>query len=296
MKLRELEYIVAVADLRHFGKAALQCNVSQPTLSSQIKKLEEELGATIFERTSRHVMPTQLGNQIIRSARRMLLEADHIRDTALWSKNPFAGRYRIGAFPTLASYIFPDLVPLLKQDMPDLRLIFVEEKSDVLIEKLHKGKLDAAFLALPIKDETIEVEPLFTDTFFLAVSTLNELAKCKSIGLSILNQHKLLLLEEGHCLRDQSLEVCELVGVSDDADMRATSLETLRQMVRANTGVTLMPEIATWPSSEGIKYIPFKGKAPFRMIGLARRKTCTRGQVSDKIISLVRGWHGATWP
>lgn len=290
MNLRDLQYIVAIADQRHFGRAAKQCHVSQPTLSSQVKKLEEELEVVLFERTNRSVMPTETGAEIIQVARRVLAEADLIRELAASATRPLAGRYRLGAFPTLASYLFPHLVPLLRKAMPELRLILVEEKSDDLMDQLRRGKLDAAFLALPVDEDGVVVQPLFTDEFVVAVSVTHKLAKASSVNASALAQHRLLLLDEGHCLRDQSLEVCDLMGIGEDTDFRATSLETLRQMVRADAGVTLMPRIAVRASDRDIAYIPFAGQPPSRSIALVRRRTSARAAVFDQIVAGVGTW------
>ncbi len=279
MNLRDLEYVAAVADLRSFSEAADQCGVSQPTLSAQIKKMEERLGVQLFERTNKRVVPTDIGKSILQSAHRILREVDTINETAESAHDPLTGRYRLGAFPTLASYLFPDLIPLLKERMPKLRLMLIEEKSEMLLEKLRNGQIDAAFLALPVKDDFLEAAPLFDDPFYVAVSAGNALAKEKTVNGQTLHQYKLLLLEEGHCLRDQALDVCDTMGVSDDADLRATSLETLRQMVRADTGITLMPEIAVSQKDEEIRYLPFEGDPPYRTIALVRRKTSTRKEV-----------------
>ncbi len=288
LKLRDLEYVVALADLRSFIAAAEQCSVSQPTLSAQLKKLEEQLGVSLFERSNKHVLPTEVGGHIVQSARRILHETERIKDAATSAQDPLAGRFRLGAFPTLASYVFPDLVPRVRENMPNLRLVLVEEKSEILLEKLRQGTLDAAFLALPVNDNYLYSEHLFDDPFFVAVNSANALADLPCMGAAVLRQHKLLLLEEGHCLRDQALEVCEQLGTSDDADLRATSLETLRQMVRADTGITLMPEIAIDSDDPHIRFIPFEGAPPFRSIGLVRRKTSSREKVFEQICELAR--------
>lgn len=296
MNLRDLEYVVAVADLRHFGRAAKQCHVSQPTLSAQIKKLEEELEVAIFERTNRSVMPTETGSAIIDIARRLLTDAENIREVAAAAKHPLAGRYRLGAFPTLASYLFPHILPLLRKAMPDLRLVFVEEKSDDLIEQLRRGHIDAAFLALPVEEESFAVQSLFDDEFLVAVGAQHPLAGRTSINAGALSQHRLLLLDEGHCLRDQSLEVCDLMGIAEETDFRATSLETLRQMVRADAGVTLMPRIAVRDDEPDISYVPFAGKAPSRTIALVRRKTSARVPVYDQTAACVTAWVASVPP
>lgn len=287
MNLRDMQYLVAVADLRNFSQAAEQCHVSQPTLSGQIKKMEQWLGVKIFERTNKRVMPTEVGEQIIQSARRILHEVDIIEDAAHSAHDPFAGKFRLGAFPTLSTYIFPGLVPKIKANMPKLRLILIEEKTAILIDKLRSGTLDAALLALPIDDDYLQSKALFNDEFYLATATDHPLATTQQLDQSALEQHQLLLLEEGHCLRDQALDVCQLNGIEEEQDFRATGLETLRQMVRAGTGITLMPKIAMQNNDPGIIYIPFNKPAPFRTIGLVWRKTCARGEVVEALIKLL---------
>ncbi|MEM9669442.1 MAG: LysR substrate-binding domain-containing protein [Pseudomonadota bacterium] len=292
MNIRDLEYVIAVADLRSFSKAAAHCSVSQPTLSLQVKKLEESLGVTLFERNNKHVLPTDIGQHIVQSARRVLQETDQIKELATSAQDPLAGRYRLGIIPTLASYILPDLVPLVKERLPELRLVFAEDKSEELHEKLHNGTIDAAFLALPLHDSFLTAEHLFDDPFLLAVNASHQLADLSCVGTGILNQHSLMLLEEGHCFRDQALSVCELLGVGDRTDLSATSLETLRQMVRADTGITLMPQIAISEPDPHIKYIPFLGTPPFRSIGLARRKTPFRQEVFNILCEITANAFG----
>lgn len=287
MNIRDLQYFIAVAELGHFGQAAARCCVSQPTLSGQIKKLEAELGVTLFERTNRRVMLTDTGNQIANSARRILREVDTIHDMAQSRHDPLAGKFRLGAFPTLATYIFPELVPKVKKHLPNLRLILIEEKTAILTDELKRGKIDAALLALPVDDNFLVSQPLFEDEFLLAVSPGHELAAYKSVDQKKLEKHRLLLLEEGHCLRDQALEVCQLNGVAEEEDFRATGLETLRQMVKAGTGITFMPHIAISNDEPGIRYIPFSGQPPVRTIGLVWRKTSARRQVIDKFVEIL---------
>lgn len=288
MNLRQLEYIIAVADLRSFSAAAAACFVSQPTLSGQVKKLEEDLGVTLFERTSKRVVPTNVGEEILRSARRVQREMNSMRDTAQSALDPLGGKFRLGSFPTLSSYLLPELAPAMTTAMPELKLILIEEKTDVLIEQLLQGRIDAALLALPVEHAFLHTEELFDDPFYLAVSKRHALSSREKVNQDELHNHPLLLLEEGHCLRDQSLELCQTLGVPEDTDVRATSLETLRQMVRANTGVTLMPKIAMNDTNDDVRYIPFAPEAPYRRIGLAWRKTCSRMAVVEKTMELVR--------
>jgi LysR family hydrogen peroxide-inducible transcriptional activator len=261
--------------------------VSQPTLSGQIKKLEETLGVMLFERTNRRVMLTEAGHQIVIYAKRIIREVDAIHEIADSTRDPLAGKFRLGAFPTLATYIFPRIVPQVKASMPNLRLILMEEKTSQLIDQLHNGEIDAALLALPIQDDYLISKPLFDDEFFLAVPSGHDLTKYKTVDQTKLKQHRLLLLEEGHCLRDQSLEICQLHNIGEEQDFKATGLETLRQMVKAGTGITFMPKIAIQAKETGIEYIPFTKPAPSRSIGLVWRKTTPRQQVIKELIKLI---------
>lgn len=288
MNLRDLNYLVTVADLRSFVKAAEQCCISQPTLSTQIKKMEQSLGVKIFERNNKKVLVTELGEQIIASAKRVLLEIESMQELARNAQNPMAGNFRLGAFPTLSTYIFPQLVPIIKQELPELRLILIEEKTDLLITQLKQGEIDAALLALPIDEDFLQIEKLFDDEFSLAVSADHPLANKQSVSQSDLLDKQLLLLDEGHCLRGQALKVCQLIGAEEQHDVRATGLETLRQMVRAGTGITFMPQIAIYKNEEkDICYIPFSNPRPKRSIGLVWRKTSARIELMKRLNSLI---------
>lgn len=288
MNLRDLDYLVAVAELRSFVQAAERCFVSQPTLSTRIKKVEKSLGVQIFERTNKRVMPTELGEQIIASARRILDEVEDIKALAKNAQDPLAGSFRLGAFPTLSTYIFPNLVPLIKQKLPRVKLILIEEKTDLLIQQLRQGGCDAVLLALPIHEDFVEVREMFDDEFKLAVAEDNPFANRKTIKPSELAQQQILLLDEGHCLRGQALQVCQINGAEEQQDVRATGLETLRQMVRAGTGITFMPQIAIREPDEGIRYIPFDDPVPSRSIGLVWRKTSARTELIRQLLDLIR--------
>ncbi len=287
MNIRDLRYFLAVAEFHHFGRAAEHCCVSQPTLSGQIKKLEEELGVTLLERTNRRVMLTEIGAQVEQSARRILREVDTIKEVARSSHDPLSGKFRLGAFPTLSTYIFPRLVPKVKASMPNLRLILIEEKTAILIEKLRHGEIDAALLALPVRDDYLVSKPLFDDEFLLAVPPEHPLARARSVDQQALKNQRLLLLEEGHCLRDQALEICGLNGIAEEQDFRATGLETLRQMIKAGSGITFMPRIAIQKDEAGIHYVPFTSPAPVRTIGLVWRKTTARQPVIDTLVECL---------
>jgi len=287
MNLRDLSYLVAVADLRSFVQAAKQCCISQPTLSTQIKKMEQNLGVQIFERSNKKVLTTELGEQIIVSARRVLVEIEQINELASNAQNPLSGNFRLAAIPTLSPYLFPDLVPVIKHALPDLRLILIENKTDHLIAQLKQGQIDAALLALPIKEDFLVSKKLFDDEFKLAVATDHPLSKKNIITTDDLMQQQILLLDEGHCLRDQSLQVCQLNGAEEQQDVRATGLETLRQMVKAGTGITFMPNIAINKAEKGIHYIPFSAPVPKRSIGLVWRKTTVRKELMEQLISHI---------
>ena len=291
MNLRDLKYFLAVAELRHFGQAAERCHVSQPTLSGQIKKLEDTLGVTLLERTNRRVMLTDVGRRIAASAERILAEEKTIYQIARNAQNPLAGELKIGAFPTLAPYIFPKLVPQVRCELPEVRLILIEEKTETLVVQLRNGELDAALLALPIVDDTFDKELLFDDPFYLAVSREHPLAERTRVQQSEMVDFELLLLDEGHCLRDQALQLCQGHGVNAKHDFRATSLETLRLMVKAGTGVTLIPQIAGIKSGSDICYVPFADPQPCRQIALFWRKTSPRRGLMDSLVEMLSTGH-----
>ncbi|MGV6852778.1 MAG: LysR substrate-binding domain-containing protein [bacterium] len=275
MKLRDLDYLIALAEFGHFGKAAVSCHVTQPTLSAQIKKLEERLNLQLVERQPGHVMLTEAGNAIADRARLVVKETNEIWRIARQYQDPEAGEIRLGVFPTLCPYLLPRIMPGLTENFPRLTPFLIEEKTDLLVEKLLAGDIDCAVLALPVNQSHFESLFLFEEPFQLLVSEQSDFADRKRISLPELQGKKLLLLEEGHCLRDQALEVCQLTGMSELDSFRATSLETLRQMVAANVGMTLMPELSLSQSfmpSNGQVTIPFEAPVPSRKLALFWRK------------------------
>jgi LysR family transcriptional regulator, hydrogen peroxide-inducible genes activator len=247
MNLRDLRYLVALAEYRHFGRAAEACFVSQPTLSTQIKKIEDELGVTLVERAPRNVMLTPTGAEIAKRAQRVLAEVEQIRDIARRSLDPEAGTLKLGLFPTLGPYLLPHVVPLLRKRFPRLELLLTEEKTELLLHQLHEGRIDAALLALPLHEEQLHAEPLFEEPFVLAVPAGHALASRSVLRMRDLREQRLLLLDDGHCLREQALDVCQRAGAGEKDGFRATSLETLRQMVAAGVGITLLPLLAVQP-------------------------------------------------
>lgn len=296
MNLRELEYLVAVADHRHFGRAAEACHVSQPTLSTQLKKLETELGVQLVERDTRHVLLTAVGHQIVQRARVLLAERDTIAEIARRGGDPANGQLRLGMFPTLGPYLLPHVVPALHARYPQLELLLVEEKTDVLIERLTDGMLDAALMATPIDADQFVEEVLFEEEFALAVPHDHPLADGdEPVPLSTLQGERLLLLDEGHCLRTQALSVCEMVGADELSDFRATSLETLRMMVAAGVGMTLLPNLAIQPpapSSPDVTIRRFAEPAPRRQIAMYRRRGGPYADFLSELADLLRDLPG----
>lgn len=292
MNLRDLQYLVAVADHRHFGKAADASYVSQPTLSMQLKKLENELGVQLVERNPRHVLLTEAGRRVVERARAILAEVDSIHGIARQAADPDAGTVRLGLFPTLAPYYLPHVVPKVHQRFPRLELLLVEEKTDVVHRDLAEGRLDAAMLALPVDDDRLRVEPLFDEDFVLAVPADHPLARLEGpVDLSVLAGQQVLLLEEGHCLRDQALAVCQLAGTGEREGFRATSLETLRQMVAAGVGVTLLPRLSVQPPvppSPDVKLLRFAEPAPRRRIGLFWRPASVYRELLPRLAEVLR--------
>jgi len=291
MTLRELQYLIALADHRNFRRAAEVCLVSQPTLSMQIRKLEDELGVPLVERAPRKVMLTPAGRNAVARARRILNEVDEMKEEARRSRSTEAGLLRLGVFPTLGPYLLPHVVPLIRARFPQLELRLFEEKSADLLSRLNAGTLDAAFLALPVHDHHLACEFLFEEPFLLAVPGDHPLAKQRALHLADLGRHNLMLLEDGHCLRDQALEVCQLSGAREKAEFRATSLETLRQMVVAGVGITLLPMLATknQPSSgDNIHLLDFADSHPSRQIGLLWRKTSAMAALLKQVAEICR--------
>ncbi|MCE5231835.1 MAG: DNA-binding transcriptional regulator OxyR [Mizugakiibacter sp.] len=276
MNLRDLRYLVALAEHRHFGRAAEACFVSQPTLSTQVKKLEEELGVALVERTPRKVLLTEVGREIAERAREVLNEVEQIRAIARRTRDPESGTVRLGIFPTLGPYLLPHVVPEVRARFPKLELLLVEEKTETVLRLLREGKLDAGVLALPIHEDSLHAEFLFEEPFLLAVPESHPLAHRHGLKLGDLTDQSLLLLEDGHCLRDQALEVCHLAGASEKAGFRATSLETLRQMVAANVGITLLPTLAVKPPiapTDNVRLVEFRSHPPSRRIAMVWRKS-----------------------
>jgi LysR family hydrogen peroxide-inducible transcriptional activator len=288
IKIRDLEYLDAIAMHKHFGKAAEACFVSQPTLSGQIMKLEEQLGLTLVERQTRKVMLTAAGEQLIIEARNVLKAAANFETSAKALLEPLAGDLHIGLIPTLAPYLLPHIMEGLNNDLPKINFYLHENKTKDLLQSLDEGKLDVLILPWLDEMEKFDRYDLFDEPFVMACSTKNAFAKFPHVTFSDLNEQCILTLEDGHCLRDQALGVCFSAGAKEDQRFRATSLETLRFMVASNIGITLFPQLATLNFSQNntIKYIDFVQPVPSRRISLLVRQgysrmDCTRGIVGS---------------
>ena len=286
MNLRDLKYIVEVAREKNFARASEKVFVSQPALSMQIKKLEETLGVEIFERDKQNFLITPVGAEIIKKAEIILQESEEIKMIAKNSKDPHKGEIRIGAFPTVASYFLPNFVKNIHKKFPHLKIFLIESKSNELITKLKSGEIDFCLLAMPIKDDNLIGEKIFSEKFLLATPKGHPFSKKSKIQIKELRKQELMLLEDGHCMRDQALEICSMVKAFENQDFKATSLETLRQMVANGTGITLIPEIAV-RSDDKISYVKIFN-APFRTIGIYYRKSSVQKNLIKEIIKLAK--------
>lgn len=280
MNLRDLKYLVAVIESGHFGRAAKNCFISQPALSMQIKKLEDTLGVQLLERSNKSVILTDVGKIICERAKSILAHAKEIQEIAKQAKDPFSGELHIGIIPTVAPYLLPHIIPGLTKAFAKLSIYLTELQTDQLLEKLKQGKLDVGLAALPIIDRDFQTQPLYVEEFMLAVPKNHTLAKRKGIKQLDLEELSLLLLEDGHCLREQALAVCHRARAAEVKSFQATSLETLRHMVAAQVGITLMPKLACKQSDE-VSYIAFNAPKPSRTVGLIWRTTSARKVLFD---------------
>ena len=287
MNLRDLNYLVVLAEQGHFGKAAAKCFISQPTLSMQIKKLEQELGIALLERGSKSVLLTEVGVKVVEHARQILQQAGQLREVAALARDPEAAELRVGIIPTLAPYFLPQVIYPIIQTFPRLKLYLFEEQTAHLTTRLAQGTLDAAIVALPVIAPEYSAQHLFDEVFRLAVPFGHPLGKRKIIKPGDLANEKLLLLEEGHCLRDQALALCAQANALESRSFQGTSLETLRHMVAAGMGVTLMPELAC-TSSEQISYVAFAPPKPQRAIGMLWRTSSVKIQLLTAVSGLIK--------
>ncbi|HVC01316.1 MAG TPA: LysR substrate-binding domain-containing protein [Steroidobacteraceae bacterium] len=290
MNLKDLKYLVALADTGHFGKAAEKTFVSQPTLSAQLKKLEDYLGVKLVERRPKRVQLTEVGGQIVIRARRMLDESNEIVALARSNSAPFAGKLKIGLIPTIGPYLLPRVLKRIRKTLPDLGLMLYEHQTEPLLKRLRDGEIDLGIMALPAPQDGLESCELYQEAFTVALPNNHALAAKATIKVQDLRGQTLLLLEDGHCLRDQALELCNRVGAREAEDFRATSLETLRQMVVAGLGITLLPELAVespFGSQRGLAVRHFARPAPTRRVGAVWRRSTTRAAAIRELCRLI---------
>jgi LysR family hydrogen peroxide-inducible transcriptional activator len=291
MNLRDLRYLVAIAEYQHFGNAADACFVSQPTLSTQIKKLEQELGLILIERTNKQMMLTDTGREMVAKAKHILATVEEMRELAARHKDPEAGTLRLGIIPTLAPYLLPRIMGTVQERFPKLKILLYELQTPVILDKLPSGQLDAALLALPVDHTALESIPLFDEPFIAAIPHRHNLARYKKLEAKDLRGHNILLLEDGHCLRDQALDLCRKAGVDEVEGFRATSLETLRQMVASGAGITIVPQLAVaqdHSDAKRIRYIPFAEPQPSRTIVISFRRSSHRHYLAAELGTVIR--------
>lgn len=273
MNIRDFEYLVALAEHNHFRKAAEACFVSQPTLSGQIRKLEDELGTTLLERSSRKVLFTDSGLQLVEQAKSILSEIHLFREMAAGQSGDMVGPMHIGFIPTVGPYLLPKIVTSLREQFPDLELYLHEAQTHELVRQLQDGKLDCLILADVAETDPFKAIELYDEPMCLAVPCTHEWADLESLDAEQLNGKTVLMLGDGHCLRDQALGFCFAAGAQEDQRFKATSLETLRNMVAAGAGITLLPDLSVPAEKkrDGVCYVKTIVPQPSRKIVLAYR-------------------------
>jgi LysR family hydrogen peroxide-inducible transcriptional activator len=287
--LSELRYIIAVAQERNFGRAAQKCFVSQPALSVAIAKLEDELGAQLFERGKGEIGITAVGERIVEQAQRVLEEASRIREIAQAGRNQLVGTLKLGVIYTVAPYLLPDLIPRLRTLAPQMPLDIEENLTENLETELKSGRLDAAIIALPFEPSGVIAEFLYEEPFQVVVPQGHKWAKRKSIGTADLAGEHAILLGVGHCFRDQVLDACPELNRSEAHATRTSSLETVRNMVASGLGISVLPRDALTPKyhSRLVVPVPFSRPAPSRRVAIAHRKSFPRPQAIAAIRAAV---------
>jgi len=292
MNLRAFEYLLALEKHGSFRLAAEECHVSQPALSIQIKKTEEELGVLLLERSPKGFLFTPGGQEVLKRARSILRQVGEIEALAKSWHDPYAGTFSLGAFPTLAPYYFPQIVDHLVDAYPQLQVNLVEEKTLVLLERLQAGTLDAAFLTLPVADEVLEHGVIFSEEFLVGIPPKHPWAKRTAIDSRMLAAEQLLLLEEGHCLRGQALDYCGQTGIGEVLNFRASSMETLLQMITMGRALSLIPACVA-KKNPAIRYLQIKDGGPQRTIALVWRKSSVRRELMLELVDdLAREYRG----
>ncbi len=288
MTLVQLEYIVALDTYRHFATAAENCFVTQPTLSMQIQKLEDELGVKIFDRSKQPVVPTELGEALLEQARQILKESQKINEIVQEKKNEFAGELSIGIIPTLAPYLLPLFLKNFLAAYPQVRVRIAEYVTDALIDKLKNNQLDVGLLVTPLEESNLYETPLFYEEFVVYLSKKNELLKKHYVLAKDIDVRQLWLLEEGHCIRSQIMNLCELRTQSQEntsCKYEAGSIETLKKMVEMNNGITILPELSLYDlHEEQMEYIRyFKAPAPVREVSIVTHRNYVKKRLIEAL-------------
>lgn len=291
MNFRDLDYICAVAEHKHFGKASLACNVSQPTLSGQIKKLEARLGVTLFERSHKGVRVTRIGEEIIVIAKDAIASADRIKSVASLAQNPYGGRLSLGLIPTIAPYLIPLFVKDIKTDLPELSITYIEDITPRLTESLLSGELDAAILATPPEEDMLTAIEIYSEPFWIVLPTDHALGAVENPSMTEIVSDELLLLTEGHCFRDQALSICKPAQSPRAHSLRATGLETLINLVVAGQGVTLVPALSVGSGTlnqAGLNIRKLADVGAARTIFMTYRKSFPQRMALEALVKTIR--------
>jgi len=286
MNFRDLEYVLEVSRTLNFTEASKLCNVSQPSLSYQIKKLETELGANIFTRRNKKVFLTSFGEFFIEKAANIIALQNQIKNESGFNNDLMSGKIRIGGIYTVAPYLFPKIVDKITKQSFNLEYSLFEQKTDELIKSLLEDRIDVAIISLPIDENSLEAYSYFDEPFYLAVPKNHSLAKKKNIKNADLKSEDLILLEDGHCFRTQSIDICHATMAKENQTFRGTSLETIKSFVSIGQGMTIVPKIAI-NSNDGIKYIPFEDKKFSREIGFVWKKSSKNKMQIKKIVEFI---------
>lgn len=290
--VRDLRALVTLAERRHFAQAAEELGISQPSLSAIVKRIEVIFGATLFARTSRRFSVTPEGEVVLRQVRAVLEELTRLSTVLDSGREPLTGRFRLGVIPTLGPYYIPRFLEALNARYPALELVLIEAKTEHLIAQLQGRELDAALLALPMEAPDLEPKALFREPFVLAVPEGHPLAERPEVNARELDVRELLLLEQGNCLSDQTLDACGARGPGEGRAIHATSLETLRYMVATRIGIAILPRLAvSEPETRrlGLRYVPFAAPEPSRVVGLVSRRHSTRGRDVGALAESLQG-------
>ncbi len=291
MNIRDLRYVVAVADEGHFGRAAISCNVSQPALSGQIRKLEGFLGVTLFERTNRTVQITPIGHQIVSQARQLITLSDEIVAAAQSAKSPLSGKFKLGMIPTIGPYLSPLILSTIRRELPDLSLTLIEDLTVNLESRVVSGELDGAIIATErVESNVIEI-PLYEEPFWIVIPGKHRLAKQDTVSIDEISHGELLLLSDGHCLRDQVLDVCHVNTGADNTNTMETSMETLLSLVASGEGVTLAPALIMSSSDRKDRNVVMRRETSAtagRDVRLISRASFPRTELLSRLASIVR--------